>query len=134
MKAQLRDAMEQLKPEVGEQVAKEWKEESKENLRESDQGAPELADGKPEEAPASWPVEGYYSDVEQVGEHWEFRIQHPVAPLHEKGGHIEPTYAKSIAMGWTRDGFYEALQDCEEFVTQKNYLRDAAYTIRREYQ
>lgn len=134
MKAELRKGLEQLKPEVGEQIAREWKEEAKENLRESDQGAPKLADGKPEDAPGTWPVKGYFTDVEQRGDTWVFRIPHPVAPLHETGGHIEPTYAQSMAMGWTRDAFYETLKDCEEWVTRKNYMRDAAYTIRGKYQ
>lgn len=133
MKAQLRSGLEELKPQVGKEMAEEWKEEAKENLRESDQGAPELADGKPEDAPDTWPVTGYFTDVEQVGDQWVFRIPHPVAPLHEVGGHIEPRYAQAMAVGWTRDGFYEALQDCEEWVTRKNYMRDAVYTIRRRY-
>lgn len=133
IESQLVNELQDLKPEVGREVAEDWKEQAEENLRDEDQGANLLVEGQPDDAPMSWPVEGFFTDVEQVGDRFEFKIQHPTAPLHEYGGHIEPTYAEAMAMGWTRDGFYSALQDCEEWVYEKRYMRDAAQTIRRRY-
>lgn len=120
MESQLAEAMEEeVVPQAGREVAEEWREESMAEVDSGFQGMEGLLD--------------YYTEVEQVGEEFVFHIEHPTAPLHERGGHIEPMYAEATTMGWTRDGFYEALKDCNEWVKQKRFMRTAAYTIRREY-
>lgn len=86
-------------------------------------------------------LEPYVSDVKQkrdsrgsfTGE-WTFEIQHPTAPLHEKGGHIEPSYANAQVRGWTRDQFYEALEDCNEWVEKKRIVRSAMLQTMKDYE
>jgi hypothetical protein len=54
-----------------------------------------------------------------------FAYEHPTSVLHEIGAPIEPTYSQAKVDGWDRDGFYEALKDCESIVTKKAYLISA---------
>lgn len=63
---------------------------------------------------------------------FEFEIAHPTAKLHERGGPIEPTYSEAMVEGWTRDGFYAALEDCEYMVRKKRYLRNATLETMKE--
>lgn len=111
---------EEVKEDAGRQVAEDLRDEALSNLEDSFQGAQDLP-------------EFFDDQVRQEGSEFVFDINHPTAPLHERGGHIEPQYAKAMSMGWTRDGFYEALKDCNEWVVEKRYMRKAAYTLRREY-
>ena len=60
---------------------------------------------------------------------YTFEIDHPTARLHEFGGPIEPTYSKAMVEGWDRDGFYDALQDCEDYVFKKRLLRSAQMQV-----
>lgn len=119
MASELNEALEELAIDVGEQIAEDLHEKVEENLETSYQGAPGLVE--------------YLSDVEQRGDQFEFTIDHPTAPLHERGSHIEPTYAQAMSVGWTRDGFYEALEDCNEWVRRKGYTMNAMLQIRREW-
>jgi len=106
---------------VSKQVAEEVKEEYLGLLAEEDQGADGLAD--------------YVTVVDQSvfgGEGYAIRVIHPYAPLHEKGGHIEPTYGRAAALGWSRDEMYEALTDCNEFVDRKGTLAKAADQVKSD--
>ena len=74
----------------------------------------------------------YVGEVEQnrdslgrFAEGYSFEIRHPTAKLHERGGEIEPTYGRAMGEGWDRDGFYDALDDCNYQVRKKRYLRNA---------
>jgi len=118
--SQLASALEDnVKEEAGRKAAEEWRDEMRANLDGSFQGAPDLVE--------------YMTEVQKQGEEFVFHIEHPTAPLHEKGGHIEPRYANAMSMGWQRDGFYSALKDCNEWVVEKRYARKAMYTLRRRY-
>ena len=130
MEDQLIEGLEPLKSEVGETLAEEWMEKMKENLRDAEQGAHLLVEAEPVETPRP----GFFTDIEQVGDDFVFRIQHPTATLHEIGGHIEPKYSQMMARGWTRDAFYEGLKDCEDYVYKKQYASRAAYELKREYE
>lgn len=88
-------------------------------LEDEEQGADGLTD--------------YISDLEEYRDGHGFSIDHPTALLHERGGHIEPTYAHAASLGWSRDGFYEALEDCNEWVDEKRYFRSAVEETRRVY-
>jgi predicted lipoprotein len=70
-------------------------------------------------------VEQERNDRGEFVDSYSFEINHPTAKLHERGGPIEPTYRRAMSNGWTRDGFYDALKDCEYMVRKKRYLRDA---------
>lgn len=117
MESELAEAMNELAIDAGEQIAEELRNEMESNLDSSYQSAPELVN--------------FMSDVERVGDEFHIEINHPTAPLHERGANIEPTYGRAASVGWTRDGFYEALDDCNEWVYRKGYTMDAMLTIQR---
>ena len=85
-------------------------------------------------------LRNYVSSVKQARDEsgrftssWEFEIEHPTARLHEFGGPIEPTYSKAMVEGWDRDGFYDALQDCESYVERKRLLKSAQLKTESQY-
>lgn len=119
MESQLVEALEELSIDAGEQMAEDLREEMVDNLRLSYQEAPELVN--------------FISDVHRVGDEFHIEVNHPTAPLHERGGHIEPTYARAASVGWTRDEFYETLTDCNEWVERKGYTMDAMITMKAEW-
>lgn len=113
-------ALENVIEEQSEELANEFRDELISRLESANQGADGLVP--------------YVCEPERRGEGWHIEIAHPTAPLHERGGYIEPKYAQAMAMGWTRDGFYEALTDCNEFVDEKRYVRDVTLTMKRRYE
>lgn len=120
MADELISQLETFTENISDEMARDLREEVVANLEEAEQGADGLVD--------------FVEDVERRGDSYAFRIAHPTAALHEKGGHIEPTYSRAKAVGWTRDGFYAALEDCEEHVTKKRPVDRAMITIRRRYE
>jgi len=119
MEAKLTEALSELAVDASEGIAEDLREEMEDNLQNSFQEAPELV--------------RFMSEVERVRDEFHITIAHPTAPLHERGAYIEPAYAAAMSEGWTRDGFYEALTDCNECVIPKNYTEKAMYTVRQEW-
>jgi len=119
MESALRSAMTDLADEAGREMAEDLRDEMVSNLSGSYQGAPGLVD--------------FISDVQERDGEFVIEINHPTAPLHERGGYIEPSYGNAMALGWTRDGFYEALSDCNEVVERKRYTFRAANAVDREW-
>ena len=128
-KKAVKESLEQSSQELAEEASREMAEQIRENaisnLSNSEQGAEGLIK--------------YVRDVKQrrdasgrfVSGH-EFEIEHPTAKLHERGGPIEPTYGRAMKEGWDRDGFYDALKDCEYMVRKKRYLRNAVREARNQ--
>jgi hypothetical protein len=112
---------EELESEVvdaaSREVASRIKEETINNIESADQGASGLVE--------------YVSDIEKEDGEFQFSINHPTAPLHEQGGHIEPRYAHAMLQGYTRDEFYSALKDCNEWVIRKRLVENAIFEVRR---
>lgn len=126
MKRELREGLRQelLEP-AGKEVAEEIREETIRNLNRSYQGAEELP-RYVSEVKRSRDAAGRYADG------FVFTIDHPTAPLHERGGYIEPRYANAMSVGWDRDGFYECLDDCNEYVYAKHPVRNASYSVKSD--
>lgn len=118
MADELVEALEEVSRDAADEIAHKIHDE----LLERVDGARQGADGlRP------------YIDVRTDEEGNAFvTINHPTAPLHETGGHIEPRYGQAAMRGWTRDEFYEALEDCNEYVERKTLLRDAIWRVRGE--
>lgn len=76
----------------------------------------------------------YISDVREVGDNYIIEIEHPMAPLHENGGPVEPSYANARAQGWVRDEIYDALDHCQEQVSRKNFMTNAMVQVRRNHE
>lgn len=83
-------------------------------------------------------LEPFVTDVEQNRDErgrfasgFKFDVDHPFAVLHEKGGHIEPTYATAQARGYSRGDMYNALTDCNEWVRRKSLMKQAVRKVRR---
>lgn len=112
---------EELESEIVEgatrEVTSRIREETINNIENADQGASELVE--------------YVSDIEKEDDAFQFSINHPTAPLHEEGGHIEPRYAHAMLEGYTRDEFYSALKDCNEWVIRKRLVENAIFEVRR---
>lgn len=84
-------------------------------------------------------LEPFVSDVSQQRDSggrfssgFKFEVNHPFAKLHERGGHIEPSYATAQARGWERDEMYRALTDCNELVRRKSLMKKAMRKVRRQ--
>lgn len=122
MSGELQEALEERAVVASEEVAEQIKEEYVSLLEREDQGADGLVP--------------YVRVVDMselgLGDGHAVRVLHPFASLHEKGGHIEPTYGQAAALGWTRDEMYEALEDCNEFVDRKGTLMKAVDRVRGE--
>lgn len=121
MTEKLVEELEVQASQKAEEICKEWREQTLFNIRNSWQGAGGL--------------EEYVTDVheplyEDDSGAYQFQILHPTAALHEHGGHIEPTYANAKRLGWSRDEFYEALTDCNEFVDRKKHVTNARAKVR----
>jgi len=118
----VKEHMEEAMTMMGERTAKETAEQVREqyikNLNQNIQGEDGLVKYVSE-------VKQARNDSGQFTSQFEFDVDHPTAKLHERGGPIEPTYGRAKADGWTRDGFYDALKDCEYEVRKKNHLRNA---------
>jgi len=115
MESELVSACHDIAEQAGREMAEDLREEMISQLEGSYQGAPELVN--------------FISDVQDEGDGFSIEIRHPTAPLHERGGYIEPSYTKAQALGWTRDGFYEALTDCNEVVERKKYTFNAVNAV-----
>lgn len=119
MESELVSAVNDAAEQASRQMAEDLREEIISQLEGSYQGAPELVN--------------FISDVQDDTDGFSIEIRHPTAPLHERGGYIEPSYTKAQALGWTRDGFYEALTDCNEVVERKRYTFNAVNEIDRQW-
>lgn len=118
MESELVEALEAVSKDATDDVARELREEVVGTLENADQGADGLVP--------------YVTEIEEdTNGEASFSIEHPTAPLHEIGGHIEPRYARAMAVGWTRDGFYEALTDCNEWVIEKRFMRNSVWEVRK---
>ena len=111
-------ALEEMSRQAADDIARDIHDELLDRLEGAEQGADGLAKY----------VE-LNTDEEGVA---YVTINHPTAPLHEAGGHIEPTYSEAAMRGWTRDEFYDALEDCNEEVIRKNPMRDAIWKVRND--
>lgn len=121
-KEQLIAQLTQSTDEISRSLSEEWRERVLRRLSDGEQGSDGLIP--------------YVQEVrDDVGENEKsgFKIAHPTARLHELGGPIEPTYTYAQTAGWTRDGFYEALTDCNEIVEQKKYVTDERNLMRVKY-
>jgi len=76
----------------------------------------------------------YATEVEESddGESYEWRIEHPTARQYEMGGTIFHTYDDAKSVGWTRDQFYETLEDCQEIIPRQRYAMKGAMKVKRE--
>ena len=125
VKETLEQSLKEFAEESSQEVAEQIRENTIENLSNAEQGAEGLVK--------------YVGQVKQVRDSMgrfapghEFEINHPTAKLHERGGPIEPTYGRAMIEGWDRDGFYDALKDCEYMVRKKRYLRNAVREARNQ--
>lgn len=117
----LADGLREISDEIAHDLAEDWRDRTANRIEDLPQGA----DG----------LEPYLSDVTVNDDgSAQFEIQHPTAPLHEYGGHIEPRYANAKLQGWSRDEFYEALTDCNEFVRRKMPVRGSIPEVVSGYQ
>lgn len=119
----LRMRLEEQAENNAKQTAIEIRKEAMNNLEGSPQGAEDLI-------PYFGEVEQKRNELGQFTSAYEFKIKHPTAKLHERGGPIEPTYGRAMSNGWTRDGFYDALKDCEYMVRKKRFLRNAVESVK----
>lgn len=117
------EALEEQADISSREVAERVREEYINEAEQARQGAEGLAD--------------HVSEVKQTRDargqftsSYSFEVNHPFAELHERGGHIEPQYAKAAAKGWTRDEMYHALEDCNEYVERKRILGKAIAKVR----
>lgn len=118
MESDLIEALEEVSDEGSEEVARELRAQTINRI----QGARQGAEG----------LEPYVTEVTQNRDGtYSFTIDHPTAPLHEIGGYYQPRYDTAKTRGWTRDEFYEALTDCNEWVEEKRIVRDSMYATRR---
>ena len=122
MSATLNEALEEKAVVASEEVAEEIKEEYVSLLSREEQGADGLIPY----------VKVVDMDRVGLGDGYAVRVIHPFAALHEKGGHIEPTYGRAAALGWERDEMYEALEDCNEYVRRKGTLMKAVDRVRSD--
>jgi hypothetical protein len=116
---QLISALETLADKSSEEIARAWKEEA---VAELSGNAEELT--------------RYLSDVEQSDDDvsYEWRINHPTAKQYEMGGTIFHTYDEAKRIGWTRDEFYETLEDCQEVIPRQRYTMLSAIRIKRIFE
>ena len=128
-KKEVKEALEQSSQELAEEASREMAEQIRENTIDNLSNAEQGAEG----------LVKYVGQVKQsrdrLGHYasgYEFEINHPTAKLHERGGPIEPTYGRAMTEGWDRDGFYDALKDCEYMVRKKRYLRNAVREARNQ--
>jgi len=128
-KEAVKEALEQSSQELAEEASQEMAEQIRKNtinnLSNAEQGAEGLVKYVGE-------VKQARNDLGRFGPGYEFVIAHPTAKLHERGGPIEPTYGRAMKDGWDRDGFYDALKDCEYMVRKKRYLRNAVREARNQ--
>lgn len=126
MSVVLQEALEQEAEGASKELMKEIRDEYVSLLENEDQGADGLTE--------------FVTDVKQSRDSsgrfedgFEFDVEHPFADLHEKGGHIEPTYGRAAAMGWERDEMYQALEDCNEYVRRKGTLMKAVDRVKSDF-
>lgn len=97
-------------------IAESWRRKTLEQIQGADQGADGLAE--------------FVTEVAETENGFGFTIDHPVAVLHEFGGNIRLNYQEAKMMGYSRDDYYEALQDCEREVSRKAIVRKARSRVR----
>lgn len=121
LEEQMQEALAIQADSVSERLANELREEYLTRAQNAEQGAQGL--------------EEFVSEVEQVDDgEYIFKIDHPTARLHEIGAPIEPTYTYAKLEGYSRDDFYEALEDCEDVVTQKRLLHRSRMSVRFDHE
>jgi len=116
MEEQLNAQLGEIVDDLGLLVTQEVRHEYLEQASNASQGADGLVE--------------HVTEVEWDGERYTFEVDHPTAPLHERGGHIEPIYTKAKLVGYSRDDFYQSLKDCNEWVTKKSLFRDSVNEVR----
>lgn len=125
IKENMQQAMEEIADEETKEFAQEVRERAIDNLEDNIQGEEGLIKYVGE-------VEQERNELGRFMSSYSFEISHPTAKLHERGGPIEPTYGRAMGNGWDRDGFYDALKDCEYQVRKKRYLRNAVMSTMQE--
>ena len=68
------------------------------------------------------------------GESYVWEVNHPTATQYELGGTIFHTYEDAKAVGWTRDQFYETLEDCQEIIESQRYAMRSLQSVRGDYE
>jgi hypothetical protein len=121
----MRQMCEQVADQKARETAENVRENAIENLSKNRQGEAGIIEYVGE-------VKQSRNELGQFMSTFEFVINHPTAKLHERGGEIEPTYARAMAEGWDRDGFYEGLIDCNYYVKKKRFMRRAVQEAMRQ--
>lgn len=118
MSEELVQALEEEADEAAQQIAVEWRREA---MRELSGNAEEL--------------KRFTTQVE-LGDDggYVWRVNHPTAQQYEIGGTIFHTYDDAKGVGWTRDEFYETLEDCQEIIEGQRYARRSLQRVRRDSQ
>jgi len=114
---ELIDALEEIGDSSSEKIAQQWREQAMEELR-----------GNGEE------LRRYTTEVQESEDNrsYEWRVEHPTARQYEMGGTIFHTYDDAKSVGWTRDQFYETLEDCQEIIPRQRYAMKSAIKIKGE--
>lgn len=119
MSDELVQALEVKADEAANEIAVEWRSEA---MREMSGNATQLRE--------------YTSEVTlgDDGESYVWSVDHPTAEQYELGGTIFHTYEDAKALGWTRDEFYEALEDCQEIIERQRYAMRSLQRVRGDYE
>jgi hypothetical protein len=118
MPEELVKALEQEADKAAQEIAVEWRSEA---MRELSGNAEEL--------------KRFTTQVEINGEgDYVWRVNHPTAQQYEIGGTIFHTYDDAKGVGWTRDEFYETLEDCQEIIESQRYAMRSLQRVRRDAQ
>jgi hypothetical protein len=118
MSEELVQALEKEADKAANEIAVAWRNEA---MREMTGNATQLRE--------------YTSEVRLAddGETYEWSVDHPTAQQYELGGTIFHTYEDAKAIGWTRDQFYETLEDCQEIIERQRYAMRSLQKVRGDY-
>lgn len=70
--------------------------------------------------------------LDDDGESYKWEVNHPTAVQYELGGTIFHTYQDAKAVGWTRDEFYQTLEDCQEIIERQRYAMRSLQRVRAD--
>ena len=115
MEDALIEGLEEVADDAAREVSEQWRERAMRSL-EGYQHASNLTN--------------YFTPVRKEGGEYIWEVRHPTAVQHEKGGSMRTTYGPAQAQGWTRDEYYETLEDCQVIIEPKRYAVNTVHTLR----